>query len=291
MIFQFAIMLTLNCSILAYRTPLQIVPRKSPRTRRIISLSSSFAGEEENIERERIQNFVSASNKNYNSLQSEQYAPTSQNNPSRFISRRSALLPLQSSTPAVTSRKTNLRQNLSNVAGIASLLCVVDCTVLPIVTILFPLLGLGSASQAAFWHEIGHRVALFFVLPVGGFAAVSNILSRPKKETTKYNISAALAFLGLTFVYAANGGPHVPLLSLLPPTVISELHCGTMIHRATNIAGCALMLGSNYVCRKMSDYAAGVGGGMSVRKFCCAFHAFYGMEGDGSNEEDVFFSW
>jgi len=295
MIFQFVITMTLCKSILSYHAPLQIIPPKFSRTRRMISLLSSSLGEDENIERERIQDFVSNSSKKGLSPLFETRLPTSQSKPERFISRRSSLLPLQSSTPSVTSdenlSKRSVKQNLSKMASIASLLCVLDCTVLPIVTVLFPLFGLGSASQAALWHEIGHRVALFFVLPVGGLAAVSNIFSRPKKGFTKYNISAALAFLGLTFVYAANGGHHAPFLSLLPPGVFCKLHCGTMIHRVTNIAGCGLMLGSNYVCRKISGCAVGTSGGASGTRFCCSVHAFYGMEGEEGKEENVFFSW
>jgi hypothetical protein len=47
------------------------------------------------------------------------------------------------------------------------MLCVIDCTVLPIVTVVLPLIGMGVSSpeQAKFLHELGHSVAIFFVLP------------------------------------------------------------------------------------------------------------------------------
>lgn len=61
---------------------------------------------------------------------------------------------------------SNLKERLLKISNIASMLCVIDCTVLPIVTILLPLVGLGaSAAQAKWIHELGHSVALFFVLP------------------------------------------------------------------------------------------------------------------------------
>lgn len=62
---------------------------------------------------------------------------------------------------------SNIRQKLLNISNIASMLCVIDCTVLPIVTVVLPLIGMGVSSpeQAKFLHELGHSVAIFFVLP------------------------------------------------------------------------------------------------------------------------------
>ena len=65
-----------------------------------------------------------------------------------------------------SSSLSNIREKLLQVSNIASMLCVIDCTVLPIVTILLPLIGLGASPVQAKWlHELGHSVALFFVLP------------------------------------------------------------------------------------------------------------------------------
>ena len=56
-------------------------------------------------------------------------------------------------------------RRLVTLANVASLLCVIDCTVLPIVTILFPLLGMAAPGQMEWLHEFGHSVAIYFVLP------------------------------------------------------------------------------------------------------------------------------
>ena len=55
---------------------------------------------------------------------------------------------------------------LLKISNITSLLCVIDCTVLPLVTLFLPLIGLGvSPDQGKWLHELGHQVALCFVLP------------------------------------------------------------------------------------------------------------------------------
>jgi MerC mercury resistance protein len=72
-------------------------------------------------------------------------------------------------TPEPATEQTTLWQTTSrrlvSLANVASLLCVIDCTVLPVVTILLPLLGLAAPSQVVWLHEFGHSVAIYFVLP------------------------------------------------------------------------------------------------------------------------------
>mmetsp|Transcript_8708 Transcript_8708/g.10985 ORF Transcript_8708/g.10985 Transcript_8708/m.10985 type:complete len:244 (-) Transcript_8708:485-1216(-) len=141
---------------------------------------------------------------------------------------------------------TGVREKLSRISNVASMLCVIDCTVLPVVTILLPLIGLGASSdQTKLLHELGHSVALFFVLPVGGLAATMNYLS------SKNVFLASLATLGLTLIYAANGHGG-PILSLLPHELACALHCGTILHKSVNIVGCALLLSSNYFGHRLS---------------------------------------
>jgi hypothetical protein len=56
------------------------------------------------------------------------------------------------------------------------------------------------------------------------------------------------ALFGLMLIYAANahGGW---LLSWIPPDVLHAIHGGVW-HRFVNIAGCAMLLGSNYVSHR-----------------------------------------
>ena len=140
----------------------------------------------------------------------------------------------------------SFRERLLKLSNIASLLCVVDCTVLPIITVVLPFLGLGtSTATAKRLHELGHSIAIYFVLPVGGLASIMNYLNHNKKSLL------ALSLIGLACVYAANGHGG-PILSRLPHSLAHSLHCGTSLHRVTNIMGCAFLLSSNHLGRKIS---------------------------------------
>ena len=161
----------------------------------------------------------------------------------------SRLIPFATSSAAMdetpneedSDEQVTWKDRLLKVSNIASILCVIDCTVLPIVTIALPLLGLAAftPAQMEWLHHFGHQVALYFVIPVGGTAAALNYSSHKQ-----WKLSAPAA-LGLLLVYLANGNGG-PLLSMLPHDVAHSLHCGTVLHRATNVVGCALLLGSNY---------------------------------------------
>mmetsp|Transcript_412 Transcript_412/g.705 ORF Transcript_412/g.705 Transcript_412/m.705 type:complete len:338 (-) Transcript_412:113-1126(-) len=141
------------------------------------------------------------------------------------------------------------KERLMKISNIASVLCVIDCTALPIITLILPLLGLGaSAAQTEWLHELGHSVAMYFVLPVGGMAGTLNYLSHRKIWTS------APAALGLSMIYLANG--HGGILSLLPHELAHSLHCGSVLHRIVNIAGCALLLRSNYMSHRLVGCAA-----------------------------------
>ena len=153
-------------------------------------------------------------------------------------------------------QSSSLRDRLLKISNAASLLCVIDCTLLPIVTILLPLLGLGVAASYATLnaklHHIGHQMALYFVLPVGGFAMMMNYLKHAKKRLL------LLSSLGMSLVYLANAGHNSPILALFPSQIAHDLHCGTILHRLVNILGCACLLSSNYLAKKISP--AGCGG-------------------------------
>jgi uncharacterized membrane protein len=111
-----------------------------------------------------------------------------------------------------------------------------------------PFFGLVATSPAQLeWlHQLGHSIALWFVLPVGGSATLLNYLYAHRKQ----NI-AALGILGLILVAMANA-PHSALHALhhsfLYP-VLHAVHHG-ITHRLVNILGCACLLGSNYFSRK-----------------------------------------
>lgn len=131
------------------------------------------------------------------------------------------------------------KATLLKISDIASLLCVLDCTVLPLVTVLLPLLGMGGSPERIQWlHEFGHQVAMWFVLPVGAFATTMNYSGHRRVSL------AAPAIFGLVLIYTANG--H---LDFLPHDVLHQFHEGAA-HRIVNLLGCALLLVSNQFSKK-----------------------------------------
>lgn len=163
----------------------------------------------------------------------------------------------------------SLQKKISNISNIASMLCVLDCTVLPIITFLLPLFGVAtSPSQAKTLHEIGHYVALFFVLPIGGLTATVNYFTHPNKSSI-HNLLSLSAIIGLSLIYAANGGHHSPILSVLPHEVAHALHCNAIVHKAVNISGCAMLLGSSYLWHKVGTEDGGR---------CCLIPHLYGIK-------------
>jgi hypothetical protein len=135
-------------------------------------------------------------------------------------------------------------ENLRRLSDFASILCVIDCTVLPIVTVILPLLGILNleAAQLEFLHQVGHKIALFFVLPVGSLTSVLNYVSHKKVWIT------FLGGLGLTMVGVANSHFHgLPFLG--EAELLHKIQHGSL-HRIINLLGCSFLLGSNYLSQK-----------------------------------------
>jgi hypothetical protein len=154
----------------------------------------------------------------------------------------------ESQMNAVTT--TNF-DKLRKVSNVASILCVIDCTVLPIVTIVFPLLGIFDLGpeKLALLHQLGHSVALFFVLPVGSLTSILNFMTHKKARIT------SLAVVGLTMIGLANSHiHHVPLPGFLLfgrtlETILHTIQHGAL-HSTVNIMGCSMLLGSNYLSQQ-----------------------------------------
>eukprot|EP00419_Tripos_fusus_P015433 CAMPEP_0172747916 /NCGR_PEP_ID=MMETSP1074-20121228/143906_1 /TAXON_ID=2916 /ORGANISM="Ceratium fusus, Strain PA161109" /LENGTH=214 /DNA_ID=CAMNT_0013579557 /DNA_START=107 /DNA_END=748 /DNA_ORIENTATION=+ len=139
--------------------------------------------------------------------------------------------------------RVQLAKRMSRFATIAGFLCILDCTALPIVVLVMQLSGFASPSTSARLHELGHKLALYFVLPIGGTATLSNFLVHRRLPITFG------ALLGLAAVFATNG--HGGPLRLLPGSLRHQLHHG-VTHKVVNLLGCALLIGSNYVSHRMA---------------------------------------
>eukprot|EP00977_Amphora_coffeiformis_P005782 scaffold1221_cov207-Amphora_coffeaeformis.AAC.41 len=157
--------------------------------------------------------------------------------------------------------------NLLQASNWASILCVVDCTVLPVVTIVLPFLGLvvASPAQMEWLHQLGHSVALWFVMPVGGSATLLNYRYAHQDPSV-----ASMGVLGLSLVFLANA-PHSFVHMLAPDVMTTTTTTATTIdfslaswvssslhaihgpgptHSMVNVLGCGLLLGSNYLSRQ-----------------------------------------
>ncbi|EJK68454.1 hypothetical protein THAOC_10360 [Thalassiosira oceanica] len=197
------------------------------------------------------------------------------------------------------------QKRLAAVSNIASLLCVLDCTLLPLVSVALPLLSWsantlsGSTGVLArlstfmpLLDEASHGMALFFVIPTGILTASVNYFFGHRKIKI-----SALAAIGITMIYSANsssvGLPHVDsLLSAWGVSVQSNhahghVHdtCGAVVgavtgmkahtcpsglaHRLVNTLGCAFLLGSNYIGKKYSEENEGCAAAAFAEAFGC----------------------
>jgi MerC mercury resistance protein len=150
-----------------------------------------------------------------------------------------------------------------------------------------PLLGVLNLPEAqlATLNQLGHALALYFVLPVGSLTTIINFTNHRKRSIL------TLAVVGITLVGLANGHfHHLPtvITSILPPvwtrTIEHVLHliqdCGgggggivnTKIpwHRITNVSGCAMLLTSNYLSQQQG----------------CAYHDHDSHDCDGHDGHD-----
>lgn len=175
------------------------------------------------------------------------------------------------------------RSRLLQLSNGASFLCVLDCTILPALTVLLPiLLGICSAGtedhhphdhnrtlhshhhhhdhhhehEHDFLHELGHQAALYFVLPVSGLTMLVNFCLSTNKTTTREDnlLALAVGIWGWFCVFASNSQ--------------DEFFGHGMLHRVTNILGCLCLYLSN---SSFQQHKKKTGGAWSLcNAFCCA---------------------
>lgn len=154
-----------------------------------------------------------------------------------------------------TSTASTWKEQLLRCSNVASLLCILDCTILPFLTLVLPML-----SFSATWlHEMGHAVALRFVLPVGFLATTSNYAFSHQKWWI-----TAIGWVGLMLIGVANygtvgcghghGHEHThshrgTLQFLLLQQVLQFFHHGIQ-HRLANLTGCFLLMFSNWLSQR-----------------------------------------
>lgn len=134
-----------------------------------------------------------------------------------------------------TPESSQLLVTFRTVAHWANVLCILDCTVLPLLAIILPLMGwIGTTSalqqSLCAWS---HSLALYFVLPLGTTTTLLNYGTGHRNKGVAY-----LGIVGLLFIGIANGD------------IWEVLHHGPM-HRVVNVVGCGMLWSSNYIGQKL----------------------------------------
>mmetsp|Transcript_17563 Transcript_17563/g.38007 ORF Transcript_17563/g.38007 Transcript_17563/m.38007 type:complete len:442 (+) Transcript_17563:179-1504(+) len=152
------------------------------------------------------------------SIPPEQNAPLFQAN----------ISPLEHNMP---KKETSMKERLVDVSNLASLLCVLDCTLLPLVSIAIPALSWGVgfvagsgvigssttgsnsipaalSSFLAYLPALSHGIALYFVIPVGLLTTIVNYFFGHKE--VRFSL---LSFLGVALIYVANSSAGIGIPS------------------------------------------------------------------------------
>ncbi|KAL9190665.1 hypothetical protein ACHAXT_000371 [Thalassiosira profunda] len=136
-------------------------------------------------------------------------------------------------TADAPAKATSWKERLVDVSNLASLLCVLDCTLLPLVSVAIPALswgvglvtGAGSATAAAgasgplasllaYLPALSHGIALYFVIPVGLLTTVVNYFFGHREA--RFSLAS---LLGVALIYVANSSVGVGI-----PSVDAWLH-------------------------------------------------------------------
>ena len=116
------------------------------------------------------------------------------NTPTLFYYERARPSQLQQQQTSL-SQQQRFTDKLVTLSHFASLLCVLDCTILPVLLFVLPLVGvlIPSASTSTWmvavneqWlHALGHQLAIWFVLPVGTLSTLLGWYSTTTTTTTR----------------------------------------------------------------------------------------------------------
>jgi len=168
--------------------------------------------------------------------------PLFQSSPNHQISQK------YNTSPTIKTEETSWKDRLIDVSNLASLLCVLDCTLLPFVSIAIPALswgvgiitGSGAAiannnpimaslsSFMAYLPAISHGIALYFVIPVGVLTNIVNYFFGHKE--IRFSL---MSMVGVALIYAANGsGVGIPSIDtwLNSMGIVASAHTGHGAH-------------------------------------------------------------
>lgn len=160
-----------------------------------------------------------------------------------------------------TAEATSWKERLVDVSNLASLLCVLDCTLLPLVSVAIPALSWGAglvtgagaataaagaggplASLLAYLPALSHGIALYFVIPVGLLTTIVNYFFGHREA--RFSLASVV---GVALIYVANSSAGVGIPSVdawLHSVGIASAHshaghvhdaCGAVVGAATGM--------------------------------------------------------
>jgi hypothetical protein len=173
------------------------------------------------------------------------------------VSTSSSSTSKSSETTTTTSITASWKERLVNVSNIASFLCILDCTLLPLFSVVMPALSWGAgaivgggtssattggfggamgASIMAYLPALSHGIALYFVIPMGIVTSLINYYYGHGEW--KFSLFSSI---GLILIFIANNSSVLGLLGGALGMDISHHHhhaydaCGAMIGAATSM--------------------------------------------------------
>jgi len=162
--------------------------------------------------------------------------------------------------PANT-KSDRLKQRLNQLSVIASIICAIDCTVLPLLLLMVSVgsggaavVGDGCCAHEAL-HRISQQAALYFVLPLGGTAALSSFVQHRHKGIL------AGCLVGLGLIYAAN---MPAVLAGGAAWVLSIKTYVTTHHQVLSLLGCATLTVSQLIGQSLVRERTGCGCGCDL---------------------------
>jgi hypothetical protein len=137
---------------------------------------------------------------------------------------------------AVLQRRLGL--GLNEISLIATVLCAIDCTVLPVLLLGMGALGALTPAEAHHMHALLHGVGLYIAVPIGGLAVATNHLQHRRVGITAAGVA------GISLIAAASTPLGYDVL--LPQWDTSA-----------SIVGCGLLLGSGFASRRALPHSHG----------------------------------
>eukprot|EP00921_Rhytidocystis_pertsovi_P021320 GHVQ01034062.1.p1 GENE.GHVQ01034062.1~~GHVQ01034062.1.p1 ORF type:complete len:269 (+),score=41.75 GHVQ01034062.1:216-1022(+) len=131
------------------------------------------------------------------------------------------------------------RWGLGEWSTFATILCAIDCTVIPLLMVIIPILGWASPDSMHSLHNFSHWAAIYIMIPLATLAVCSNYL-----KTRQLHLAVWGAF-GISLVFIAHS--HDTLHYVIPLSLHHLIHSVHDWHTPISLFGAANIIASNYL--------------------------------------------